>query len=61
MRLAVAVVPRWLRGLVRLSIPAVALREPLAKAALTSWRSGARSATTRMPWGFVLASGLATL
>jgi hypothetical protein len=45
----VVMAPLWLRGRVRLSMPAVALREPLAKAVLTSWRSGARSATTRIP------------
>jgi hypothetical protein len=45
----VVVAPLWLRDRVRLLMPAVALREPLAKAVLTSWRSGAQSATTRIP------------
>ena len=60
-RLAVAAVLRRLRGLVRLSMPAAALREPFSKAFMTSWRSGARSATTRIPWELVLVSGLVTL
>jgi hypothetical protein len=42
------VLPRR-RGSVRLLMPAVAAREALEKAALTSSRTGARSATTRIP------------
>lgn len=42
-------------------MPAVALREPLAKACLASSRTGARSATTRIPWGLVLSNGLVTV
>ena len=57
-RLAFAIEARPLADFVRLLMPAVALREPLANAALTSCRTGARSATTRIPWGFELASGL---
>lgn len=58
LRFAVAVLRLRLCGWVRLLSPAVALREPLAKAILTSSRSGARSATTRIPWELVLSSGL---
>ena len=42
----------------KLLIAAVALLEPLAKAVLTSSRTGPRSATTRIPWELVLSSGL---
>lgn len=42
-------------------IAAVALRDPLAKALLASARTGARSATTRIPWELVLSSGLVML
>lgn len=60
-RLAMTAVLRRPRGLVRLSMPAVVLREPFSKAFMTSSRSGARSATTRGPWELVLVSGLVTL
>jgi hypothetical protein len=48
-RFARAAVLARRRGWVRLVMPAVAWREPLVKAVLTSSRTGARSATTRIP------------
>lgn len=44
---AVAVLRR--RGFMSSSMPAVALREPFAKASKASWRIGPRFATTRIP------------
>jgi hypothetical protein len=56
--LAALPVRRW--PLVRLLMPELAFFEPLANAALASSRTGARSATTRIPYGFVLSRGLVT-
>lgn len=42
-------------------MPELAFFEPLANAARASSRTGARSATTRIPWGLVLSSGLVML